>query len=143
MNRQSITLAAALIVLVGCQRETESAGNVHAATNSRDENILVGTFSGERPVHPEGSINETLVLNADGTFLLTAADPMMKSDKAMDAFKGTWTAELAGARIRLHPRTGENMLFAIYSNEVLIPLDSDGNSIDSKSIGLRRKKSGH
>jgi hypothetical protein len=125
----------------GCQREPGLVDRINAASSQR-QSALAGTFSGERPVHPEGFVEETLTLNEDGTFSLTTHDPASKGNKAGDVIEGMWTLELAGARIRLRPKTGEDMLFAISSNDVLIPLDADGNSTDSKSMGLHRVKPG-
>jgi hypothetical protein len=107
-------------------------GNRTFAASIEQQSALAGTYFEERPVHPEGFVEETLTLNEDGTPSHTISDPASKENQAIDITAGTWTVELAGARTRLRPKTGED--------DALIPLDAYGNSTDAMSVGLHRIK---
>jgi uncharacterized lipoprotein NlpE involved in copper resistance len=66
-----------------------------------DARALAGTYSGTLPCADCPGIDETLVLAADGSFVLT--DTYRESPSSANVVQGSWTLESGGTRVRLDP----------------------------------------
>lgn len=99
-----------------------------AAAN--DMRALAGTWAGLLPCADCPGIDETLVLSADGSFVLT--DTYRERAGTSNVVQGTWSMEAHGRRIRLDPGNKEDIdrFFAVDA-DALVPLDTEGKPIDS------------
>ena len=70
-------------------------------TAAADARALAGSYSGTLPCADCPGIDETLVLSADGSFVLT--DTYRERPGAANVVQGTWTLEAGGTRLRLDP----------------------------------------
>ena len=95
-----------------------------------DARALAGTWSGLLPCADCPGIDETLVLIADGGFVLT--DTYRERAGTGNVVQGTWTVEADGRRIRLDPDNKEDAdrFFAVDA-DALVPLYTEGKPIDS------------
>ncbi|MDQ2703101.1 MAG: copper resistance protein NlpE [Pseudomonadota bacterium] len=95
-----------------------------------DARALAGTYAGLLPCADCPGIDETLVLDADGGYVLT--DTYRESDGAAHVVQGTWSIEPDGKRIRLDPgNKGDADRFFAIEADALVNLDTDGKPIDS------------
>ena len=101
-----------------------------------DARALAGTWTGLLPCADCPGIDETLVLDADGGFVLT--DTYRERPDATFVTQGTWALEAEGRHVRLDPgnKDDADRLFAIESgsgsgSDALVRLDPAGKRIDS------------
>ena len=101
-----------------------------------DARALAGTWTGLLPCADCPGIDETLVLDADGGFVLT--DTYRERPDATFVTQGTWALEAEGRQVRLDPgnKDDADRLFAIESgsgsgSDALVRLDPAGKRIDS------------
>ena len=101
-----------------------------------DARALAGTWTGLLPCADCPGIDETLVLDADGGFVLT--DTYRERPDATSVTQGTWALEAEGRHVRLDPgnKDDADRLFAIESgsgsgSDALVRLDPAGKRIDS------------
>jgi uncharacterized lipoprotein NlpE involved in copper resistance len=89
---------------------------------------LAGTYTGTLPCADCPGIDETLVLGADGGFVLT--DTYRERPGSENIVQGSWSFE-DGTRIRLDPGSKEqrDQLYAIDGEDALVALDMDGKRI--------------
>ena len=99
-----------------------------------DARALAGIWTGLLPCADCPGIDETLVLDADGGFVLT--DTYRERPDATFVTQGTWALEAEGRHVRLDPgnKDDADRLFAIESgsgSDALVRLDPAGKRIDS------------
>ena len=107
---------------------------VQPASSADDARALAGTWTGLLPCADCPGIDETLVLDAEGGFVLT--DTYRERPDATNVVRGSWSIEADGQRIRLDPgsKTDGDRFFAIGTEAqagALVPLDPEGKPIDS------------
>jgi uncharacterized lipoprotein NlpE involved in copper resistance len=94
-----------------------------------DTRTLAGTYSGTLPCADCPGIDETLVLSADGSFVLT--DTYRERPGSANVVQGSWTLESGGTRVRLDPGSKDAV-------DKSYEIDGDGLRIldgDGKRIG--------
>lgn len=106
--------------------QAQSGVQPDAATGNR---AFAGTYTGTLPCADCPGIDETLVLEIDGNFVLT--DTYRERPGSTNVVQGSWSVE-GGARIRLDPgsKDQQDRLFAIDGGNALVLLDPDGNRIE-------------
>ena len=80
---------------------TMAQPGVQPADAGTDARAFAGTYSGTLPWADCPGIDETLVLSADGGFVLT--DTYRERPGSANVLQGSWTLEAGGTRIRLDP----------------------------------------
>ena len=80
---------------------TMAQPGVQPADAATDARALTGTYSGTLPCADCPGIDETLVLTADGGFVLT--DTYRERPGTANVVQGSWSLEEGGKRIRLDP----------------------------------------
>lgn len=92
---------------------------------------FAGVFKGDLPCADCPGIDETLVLEPDGSFTLT--DLHRERSQGTRAIAGSWTSEDGDTRIRLDPNTKaeEDRLYAITSHDEITQLGADGKPATS------------
>jgi uncharacterized lipoprotein NlpE involved in copper resistance len=97
------------------------------ATGNR---AFAGTYTGTLPCADCPGIDETLVLELDGNFVLT--DTYRERPGSTNVVQGSWSVE-GGSRIRLDPgsKDQQDRLFAIEGTGSLVMLDTEGKPIES------------
>jgi uncharacterized lipoprotein NlpE involved in copper resistance len=80
---------------------TMAQPGVQPAETATDARALSGTYSGTLPCADCPGIDETLVLTADGGFVLT--DTYRERPGSANVVQGSWSLEEGGKRIRLDP----------------------------------------
>ena len=127
--------AAAESALVATEVATTMAEpGVQPDASGADARALAGTWTGLLPCADCPGIDETLVLDADGGFVLT--DTYRERPDATFVTQGTWALEAEGRHVRLDPgnKDDADRLFAIESgsgSDALVRLDPAGKRIDS------------
>ena len=129
--------AAAESALVATEVATTMAEpGVQPDAAGEDARALAGTWTGLLPCADCPGIDETLVLDADGGFVLT--DTYRERPDATFVTQGTWALEAEGRHVRLDPgnKDDADRLFAIESgsgsgSDALVRLDPAGKRIDS------------
>lgn len=104
---------------------------------------FAGTFSGTLPCADCPGIDTTLVLDPDGSYVLT--EVYQDSPDGRFETDGTWTAEADGTQIRLDPnsKSERDRLYAITSDDELAQLDLEGEPIESSlDYSLQRQAAG-
>jgi uncharacterized lipoprotein NlpE involved in copper resistance len=94
-----------------------------------DLRSLAGTWAGTLPCADCPGIDETLVLDTDGGFVMT--DTYRERPGSTNVVQGTWTAESGGSRVRLDPgdKTSQDRLYAV-DGDALVALGADGKRLD-------------
>ena len=113
---------------------TMAEPGVQPDASGADARALAGTWTGLLPCADCPGIDETLVLDADGGFVLT--DTYRERPDATFVTQGTWALEAEGRHVRLDPgnKDDADRLFAIDSgsgSDALVRLDPAGKRIDS------------
>ena len=113
---------------------TMAEPGVQPDADAGDTRALAGTWSGLLPCADCPGIDETLVLDAGGGFVLT--DTYRERPGTANVVRGSWTIEAGGQRIRLDPGNKDDIdrFFAVdpgAGTEALVPLDTEGQPIDS------------
>ena len=111
---------------------TMAEPGVQPDAGRNDVRALAGTWAGLLPCADCPGIDETLVLSADGSFVLT--DTYRERPGTSNVVQGSWSVEGEGQRIRLDPGNKEDIdrFFAIDADAgALVPLDTEGKPIDS------------
>lgn len=123
--------AAADVQPVATEVETTMARpGVQPDAAADDMRALAGTWSGLLPCADCPGIDETLVLAADGSFVLT--DTYRERAGTSNVVQGTWSIEGDGRRIRLDPGNKEDAdRFLAVEADALVLLDTEGKPIDS------------
>ncbi|NUO75881.1 MAG: copper resistance protein NlpE [Lysobacter sp.] len=158
MNPKLLVLAsAAVIALAACEKKpaepvaaapAADAAMAPAATPepappaapALDAKAFAGTFSGTLPCADCPGIDTKLELKADGTYAVEDVYQDRKDGNTKG--DGTWTAEEAGARIRLDPnsKSDEDRLYQVVSADEIRALDKDGKAIESQAnLSLKRQ----
>lgn len=96
---------------------TMAEPGVQPAADGTDARALVGTYSGALPCADCPGIDETLVLAADGGFVLT--DTYRERPGSANVVQGSWSLEEGGKRIRLDPGSKD-------ATDKLYEVDGDG-----------------
>lgn len=147
MNQHLLVLACAVVsslAVAGCkpQPPAETAAPVASdAPAPAAGPVAVAPAASAPALDPKGFAgtfahgDSTIRLAADGGFDLT---------QGTTAFDGNWTAESAGARIRLDPnsKAEPDRLYAVVGQDEIRPLDATGQPIEA-AAGLQRKNAGH
>lgn len=91
-----------------------------------DHKGFAGNFEGTLPCADCPGIDTTLQLAPDGTYVL--GEVYQEGEDGAFKSEGTWAAEADGKQIRLDPasKSEEDRLYAIASQDELVPLGSDG-----------------
>lgn len=109
---------------------TMAQPGVQPADTAADARALTGTYSGTLPCADCPGIDETLVLTADGGFVLT--DTYRERPGSANVVQGSWSIEDGGKRIRLDPGSKDATdKFYEVDGEGLRILDADGKRIAS------------
>ena len=95
---------------------------------STDARALSGTYSGSLPCADCPGIDETLVLTADGGFVLT--DTYRERPGSANVVQGSWSLEDGGKRIRLDPgsKDATDKVYEVDGDGLRI-LDGDGKRL--------------
>lgn len=114
---------------VAATEATMAQSGVQPGTADAESRALAGTYAGTLPCADCPGIDETLVLGADGSFLLT--DTYRERPGSTNIVQGSWSVE-DGGRIRLDPGSKEQQdrLFALEGSDSLVMLDAEGNRIE-------------
>jgi copper homeostasis protein (lipoprotein) len=108
---------------------TMAQPGVQPADSGADARALAGTYSGALPCADCPGIDETLVLSADGSFVLT--DTYRERPGSANVVQGTWTLEGDGQRIRLDPGSKDAVdRFYGVDGDGLRLLDAEGKPSD-------------
>lgn len=109
---------------------TMAQPGVQPADTAADARALTGTYSGTLPCADCPGIDETLVLTADGGFVLT--DTYRERPGSANVVQGNWSLEAGGKRIRLDPGSKEasDKLYEVDGDGLRL-LDADGKRIAS------------
>jgi copper homeostasis protein (lipoprotein) len=102
---------------------------------------FAGVFKGDLPCADCPGIEETLELKPDGSFALL--DVYKERPQGARTFAGSWTIEVNDTRLRLDPNTKaeQDRLYAITSDDVIMPLGLDGNpATGGLEYNLRRAR---
>jgi len=96
-----------------------------------DARALAGTYAGTLPCADCPGIDETLVLSADGGFVLT--DTYRERPGSANVVQGSWSLEDGGTRIRLDPgsKDATDKLYEVDGDGLRI-LDGDGKRLGGK-----------
>ncbi len=107
---------------------TMAEPGVQPAGASADARAFAGTYSGALPCADCPGIDETLVLSADGGFVLT--DTYRERPGAANVVQGSWSLEAGGTRIRLDPgsKDAADKLYEVDGDGLRV-LDGDGKRI--------------
>ncbi len=107
---------------------TMAEPGVQPAGNDADARALVGTYSGTLPCADCPGIDETLVLSADGGFVLT--DTYRERPGSANVVQGSWSLEAGGKRIRLDPgsKDAADKLYEVDGDGLRV-LDGDGKRL--------------
>lgn len=159
MSSHAIAIAVAALVLAGCERQapapapdpaaspapaaapapepavvaTETAMAQPGVQPGADPRPLAGTYAGTLRCADCPGIDETLVLDARGGFVLT--DSYRERPGAGFEVRGSWSLE-DGGRLLLDPDSkGErDRFYAIDGDDALVPLDTEGKRIEGGPV---------
>lgn len=110
---------------------TMAQPGVQPADSGADARAFAGTYSGTLPCADCPGIDETLVLSADGSFVLT--DTYQERPGSANVVQGSWTLDADGKRIHLDPGSKDAVdKFYGIDGDGLRLLDGEGRPIDSK-----------
>jgi copper homeostasis protein (lipoprotein) len=117
---------------------TMAQPGVQPADTAADARAFAGTYSGTLPCADCPGIDETLVLSADGSFVLT--DTYRERPGSANVVQGSWSLEDGGKRIRLDPgsKDATDRFYGI-DGDGLRMLDTEGKPIDSP-LPMRLKR---
>ena len=107
---------------------TMAQPGVQPADTAADARALTGTYSGTLPCADCPGIDETLVLTADGGFVLT--DTYRERPGNANVVQGSWSLEEGGRRIRLDPgsKDATDKFYEVDGDGVRV-LDGDGKRL--------------
>jgi hypothetical protein len=107
---------------------TMAQPGVQPADTAADARALTGTYSGTLPCADCPGIDETLVLAADGGFVLT--DTYRERPGTANVVQGSWSLEDGGKRIRLDPgsKDATDKLYEV-DGDALRTLDGEGKRL--------------
>lgn len=120
---------------------TMAQSGVQPDAGAIDSKAFAGKFTGTLPCADCPGIDETLQLDADGSFVLT--DAYQERPDSTFTLHGTWSLEADGKRVRLDPgsKAEVDRLFAIDDNDTLTLLGADGERADgAPDMRLKRGK---
>lgn len=107
---------------------TMAQPGVQPADTAADARALTGTYSGTLPCADCPGIDETLVLTADGGFVLT--DTYRERPGSANVVQGSWSLEAGGKRVRLDPGSKDAAdKFYEVDGDGLRMLDGDGKPL--------------
>lgn len=122
--KRILVAALAALTLAACHAMTP------AKEDGGDALALAGIYAGVLPCADCPGIDETLVLGADGSFVLT--DVYRERPGSTHVVHGNWSVD-GGNRIRLDldGKDRQDRLFAMEGSDSLVMLDAEGKRIDS------------
>ena len=107
-----------------------------ALSNKIDLDSIAGTYCGVLPPNVE----TTLILNADGTYLLIQT--FKEKQNEQERLKGSFQVLDGNILMLVHPLSGDNIFYKVRENKSVILLDSFGNeppNVDKKNYTLKMK----
>ena len=107
---------------------TMAQAGVQPGPGAIDSKAFAGKFTGTLPCADCPGIDETLVLAADGSFVLT--DTYRERPGSANVVQGSWTLESGGTRVRLDPGSKDavDKSYEVDGDGLRI-LDGDGRRI--------------
>ena len=107
-----------------------------ALSNKIDLDSIAGTYCGVLPPNVE----TTLILNADGTYLLIQTFKGKQNER--EKLRGVFQMLDGNVLMLVHPSSGDNIFYKVREDKSVVLLDSFGNepkNEDRKNYTLRKK----